>query len=97
MAEMKRVSWKSMCGDCPEGPSSIMHNENHPGFAAVQGKIEKEGYSHPHGEGERHLLDGVGAGVAKMRACHRDCIEPGHLGCAEFDQVPLGSRMPRFR
>lgn len=45
MADMKRVSWRSMCGDCPSGSSSIMHNEDHPGFAAVQGKIEKEGYS----------------------------------------------------
>lgn len=43
MADMKRVSWKSLC-DYPE-TNSIMHNEDHPGFAAVQGKIEKEGYS----------------------------------------------------
>lgn len=44
MDSMKRVSWKSMCGDCP-ATNSIMHNENHPGFQAVQGKIEGEGYS----------------------------------------------------
>lgn len=44
MDSMKRVSWKSMAGDC-SAVNSIQHNENHPGFKAVQGKIEKEGYS----------------------------------------------------
>lgn len=45
MDSMKRVSWKSMCGDCP-ATNSIMHNENHPGFQAEAAKISaKEGVS----------------------------------------------------
>lgn len=39
------------------------------------------------GEGERHLLHGVGPGVAEMRTGDRDCVEPGHLGGAELDGV----------
>ncbi len=39
------------------------------------------------GQRERHLLHGVGAGVAEVRARHRDRVEPGHLGGTELDGV----------
>ena len=39
------------------------------------------------GQGERHLLHGVGAGVAEVRTGHRDRVEPRHLGGAELDGV----------
>ena len=39
------------------------------------------------GQRERHLLHGVGAGVAEVRAGHRDRVEPRHLGGAELDGV----------
>ncbi len=39
------------------------------------------------GQGERHLLHRVGAGVAEVRAGHRDRVEPRHLGGAELDGV----------
>ena len=39
------------------------------------------------GERERHLLNRVGAGVAEVRAGHRDRVEPRHLGRAELDGV----------
>ena len=39
------------------------------------------------GEREGHLLNRVGACVAEVRACHRDRVEPRHLGRAELDGV----------
>ncbi len=39
------------------------------------------------GQRERHLLHGVGAGIAEVRTRHRDRVEPRHLGGAELDGV----------
>ena len=39
------------------------------------------------GQGERHLLHRIGAGVAEVRAGDRDRVESRHLGGAELDGV----------
>lgn len=44
--EMPIRRWEEMvCQPSSGEPTVINHNTNHPGFAAVQSKIEGEGYS----------------------------------------------------
>jgi len=38
-------------------------------------------------QGQGHLLGGIGAGVAEVRAGDGDGVEPGHLGGTELDRV----------
>lgn len=45
MSDMPIRKWTEHWGVDTDCPSSIMHNEAHPGFKAVQSKIEGEGYS----------------------------------------------------